>query len=313
MPRALVHLAGGIDEMDIRKLLFVTKFNDLSFSALQSLLVLRKASLNHVVLTNVIGKEKVAMHRGLGYQKSEELRLRETANIRFIDWAENLFEQGMEVGVYIVVGNLVRKVIDAAQKEQADLIVVGRSRKRFLDQLYTGSDVTEIIRQAASPVLVYKPPTDRIDLLDKPFARPLFATDWSPACGQAEKLLLPLRGVVEYVNVIHVASEKDLKGSAMEIQKVRKQCRTKLDAIVDRLEDNGIAASAHVYVGDTNEEIERAAEDCQSSMIIMGSSGKSAWTERWLGSTPQAIAETSDYPTLVVPPLKGSESDTETS
>lgn len=294
--------------MDIQKLLFVTKFNDLSFSALQSLLVLRGVSMNHIVLANVIEREKVAMHRGLGYQKSEELRLRETANIRFIDWAENLFEQGMEVGVYIVVGNLIKKVIEAAQKEQPDLIVIGRSRKRFLDQLYSGSDVTEIIRQSSTPVLVYKPPTDKIDILDKPFARPLFATDWSPACAEAEKLLLPLKGAVEHIDVIHVASEKDLKGSAMEIQKVRKQCRAKLDAVVERLDDNGIAASAHVYVGDTNEEIERAAADCQSSMIVMGSSGKSAWTERWLGSTPQAIAETSDYPTLVVPPLKASES-----
>lgn len=291
-------------KMDIQKLLFVTKFNDLSFSALQSFLVLRKASLNHVVLANVIQREKVAMHRGLGYQKSEELRLRETANIRFIDWAENLFEQGMEVGVYIVVGNLIKKVIEAAKKEDADLIVIGRSRKRFLDQLYSGSDVTEIIRQSSTPVLVYKPPTDKIDILDKPFARPLLAIDWSPASVQAEKLLLPLADVIQKVNVIHVASEKDLKGSAMEIQKVRKDCRAKLDAVVDRLEDRGITASAHVYIGETEQEIERAAADCQSSMIIMGSSGKSAWTERWLGSTPQAIAERSEFPTLVVPPLK---------
>ncbi len=290
--------------MNLHKLLFVTKFNDLSFSALQSLLILRAASLNHVVLTNVIEREKVAMHRGLGYQKSEELRLRETANIRFIDWAEHLFEQGMEVGVYIVVGNLIKKVIEAARKEQVDLIVIGRSRKGFLDQLYSGSDVTEIIRQASTPVLVYKPPTDKIDILDKPFARPLLATDWSPACEQAVQLMLPLKDVVEKINVIHVANEKDLTGSAMAIQKVRKECRTKLDAVVDRFEANGIAASAHVYVGDTNEEIERAAADCQSSMIVMGSSGKSAWTERWLGSTPRAIAEASDYPTLVVPPLK---------
>ncbi len=290
--------------MDIKKLLFVTKFNDLSFNALQSLLCLRDASLNHVVLANVIEREKVAMQRGLGYKKSEEVRLRETANIRFIDWAENLFEQGMEVGVYIVVGNLIKKVIEAADKEQADLIVIGRSRKRFLDQLYLGSDVTEIIRQAATPVLVYKPPTDKIDLLDKPFVRPLLATDWSPASTQAEELLLPLKGLVQKINVVHVADEKDLKGSAMEIQKVRKDCRAKLEKIVDRFEDHGIEASAHVYIGDPNEEIEKAATDCQSSMIVMGSSGKSAWSERWLGSTPRTIAEKSEYPTLVVPPIK---------
>ena len=153
-------------------------------------------------------------------------------------------------------------------------------------------------------MLVYKPPTDKIDLLDTPFDRPLLATDWSPACTRAEELLLHLKGLVQKVNVVHVADEKDLKGSAMEIQKVRKQYRAKLEQIVDRFEDNGIEASAHVYIGDPDEEIEKAAVDCQSSMIVMGSSGKSAWSERWLGSTPNSIADKSDYPTLVVPPIK---------
>lgn len=287
--------------MDIKKLLFVTKFNDLSFNALQSILHLRKVALRHVVFAHVIEREKVAMHRGLGYQKSEELKLRETANIRFIDWAENLFEQGMEVGVYIVVGNLVAKVIEAVRKEEPDMIVIGRSQKGFIDQLYTGSDITEIIRQASTPVLIYKPPADKIDLVDKPFERPLLATDWSPASLLALEYLLPLKGVAKRVNVVHVASEKDLKGSAMAIQKVRKDSRAKLDKMVDRLAAGGIDARAHVYIGDPDEEIERAASDCQASMIVLGSSGKSAWAERWLGSTPQLIAEKSDYPTFIVP------------
>ena len=152
------------------------------------------------------------------------------------------------------------------------------------------------------PVLVYKPPTDKIDIVDKPFERPLFATDWSPASIQAEQLLRPLKDVIGQINIIHVADEKDLKGSAMQIQKIRKQSRAKLDTVADRFETNGITARAHVYIGDPVEEIERAAQDNQSSMIILGSSSKSAWKERWLGSLPRAIAEDSDYPTLIVPP-----------
>ncbi len=292
--------------MEFKKLLFVTKFNDLSFNALQSFLCLRKAALNHIVLTSVIEREKVAMHRGLGYQKSEEIRLRETANIRFIDWAEALFEQGMEVGVYIVVGNLVRKVIEAALKEQADLIVIGHSRQRFLDQLYSGSIVTELIRQSAIPVMVYKPPSDKIDLIDKPFERPLLATDWSPASMRAVDCLMEMEGIIEKVLLVHVTNEKELKGSAMEIQKVRKKYRAKLDEIVDRFEAKGIPASGHLYIGEPTEEIEKAAQERQASTIVMGSSGMSAWRQRWLGSVPQAIAEKSEYPTLIIPPQQNS-------
>ncbi|MCP4747781.1 MAG: universal stress protein [Desulfobacteraceae bacterium] len=294
--------------MDIKKLLFVTKFNDLCFDALQSILTLRKASLNHVVFVNVIQREKVAMHRGLGYQKIEEIRLRETANIRFIDWAENLFEQGLEVGVYIVVGNLVTQVFEATRKEGADLIVIGRSQKHFLDQLYSGSNIIELIRRTAVPVFVYKPMPDKIDFLDKPFQRPLLAIDWSAASLRAEEYLRPLTGVVQQVHVIHVVQEKDLKSdSAMSIQKFRKDTRKKLERICDQMAGVGIDARAHVYIGETVKEIERAARECQATMIVMGSSSKANWVQRWLGSVPQAIAEKSDFPALIVPPVMAPE------
>ena len=291
--------------MDIQKLLFVTKFHDLCFDALQSMLTLRNATLNHVVFVNVIEREKVAMHRGLGYQKIEEVRLRETANIRFIDWAETLFEQGMEVGVYIVVGNLVSQVFEAARKEDADLIVIGRSERRFIDQLYSGSDVIEIIRRTAVPVLVYKPMPDKVEVWDKPFERPLLAVDWSPASLRAEEYLRPLTRVVQQAHVIHVAQEKDLKGkTAMEVQRLRKDTRARLEEICDRLAGVGIDARAHVYIGDPLEEIEKAARECQATLIVLGSSGKAEWAERWIGSVPRYIAEKSDYPTLIVPPPK---------
>jgi hypothetical protein len=70
---------------------------------------------------------------GKGYEKSAEIRLREKANIRFIDWAETLFEQGMEVGVYIVVGSFASQVIEAAEKESVDLIVLSPERKGRLE------------------------------------------------------------------------------------------------------------------------------------------------------------------------------------
>ncbi len=289
--------------MEIKKLLFVTKFEELGFDALQSLLSLRKAALNHVVFVNVIERDKVAMRRGTGYRKQEEIRLRETANIRFIDWAEDLYEQGMEVGVYIVVGSLVPEVIKAAQKEQADLIVIGRSHKSMLEQFYSGSDITELIRRTSIPVLVYKPMPENAFVLEKPFERPLLATDWSAADLRAVEYLKGLTDITQMVDVVHVASAKELTGSsAMEIQKTRKAKRQKLDEICDILEAAGTQARSHVYIGEPVEEIEKAAREHQATMIVLGSSAKPAWVEKWIGSIPKEIAEASIYPTLLIPP-----------
>lgn len=290
--------------MKIKKLLFVTKFEELGFDALQSLLSLRETGLEHVVFVNIIERERVAMRRGTGYSKEAEIRLRETANIRFIDWAENLFEQGMEVGAYIVVGNLVGEVIKAAQKEEADLIVVGRSQKGVIEQLYAGSDITELLHRTSKPVLVYKYLSESSFALEKPFESPLLATDWSPASLRAIDFLKELKGIIQKIHVVHVADQKQLSGSAMAIQKTRKKIRAKLDEICQTFEAEGISASPHVYVGDPEQEIEKAARECQATLIVMGSSGKANWVERWLGSTPRNIAEKSDYPTLLIPPIK---------
>ena len=265
----------------IKKVLFVTKFQQLGFDALQALLALKKADLSHVVFMSVIERDKVAMRRGVGYKKDEEVKLRETANIRFIDWAEDLFEQGMEAGVYIVVGSLVSEVIKAAMKEEADLIVIGRSEKGVLEQLYSGSAVVELIRSTSIPALVYKHGLDKAASVDKPFEKPLVATDWSPASMKAIQYMKGLKNVVEEVHVIHVASQKDLKGtSSMAVQETRKEARKKLDSIEEELEQEGIKTRVHVYVGDPVQEIEKAAREHQASMIVLGSSAKESWTER---------------------------------
>jgi nucleotide-binding universal stress UspA family protein len=209
----------------------------------------------------------------------------------------------MEVGVYIVVGSLVAEVIKAAQKEEADLIVIGRSHKSMLEQFYSRSEITELIRRTSTPVLVYKPIPENVIVLEKPFERPILVTDWSAASLRAVEYLKGLKDITQKIDVIHVASKKELTGSTtMEVQETRKEKRHKLEEICDILEAAGIEARSHVYIGDPVQEIEKAARECQATMVVLGSSGKTAWSEKWVGSIPRAVAEKSIYPTLLIPP-----------
>jgi nucleotide-binding universal stress UspA family protein len=289
--------------MNIQKLLFATRFDDLWFDALQSLLELKKVALNHVVFLNVIERQKVAMRRGVGYRKSEEIKLREMANIRFIDWAETLFEQGMEVGVYIVVGSLVQHVISAAEKEKVDLIVIGKERKSKLGRLFSGSDLSEIVKRTNIPILVYNYLSESKRKIEEPFKRPLLAMDFSPASMKAYQFLMPLKEVVKNINIINVVSEKSLcTTSVMAVQSSRKQSRDQLDRVGDQFLDMGIEAKSHVYIGDPIDQIEKAARDYQATMIILGTTGESGRTDRYLGRVSKSLCEKSVYPILIIPP-----------
>lgn len=292
--------------MDIQKLLFVTKFEELRFDALQSLLPLQKAALQHVVFLNVIEREKVALRRGTGYQKEEEVKLREKANIRFIDWAETLFEQGLEVGVYIVVGAYVKQVVDAAAKEAVDMVVLSPSRKGKIEQLFSESEVTEILHRSDVPVLVYKNLAPGGSATDKPFDRILMTTDWSPASDNAIACLKNLGSLIQEIHVAHVVHEKELTGdSAMAVQKTRKETRNKLERICDIFEAEGIHSRPHVYIGAVEKEIEKAAQECRATMIVAGTKHKKSWKEKILGSLTKTLIETSIFPVLLVPPGKG--------
>ena len=286
----------------IKKMLFATRFHELTFEALESLLTLRAVGLDHVVFLYVVERDKVAMHRGTGYQKDEEIKLKEVANIHFIDWAENLFEQGMEVGVHIVVGTLVQQVVRAAGMEKVDLIVIGRPTRGRFEQLVSGADVSDLLRRTQVPILVYKHGTTETTERAHPFDRPLLTTDWSPAAGKARDYLLGVKDLVEEVNVIHVGEEKALKSrSSMDVQGYRKTRREKLQEICEAFAREGLKARPHLYIGDPYQEIERAAREWRASMIVTGSSGKGTWHERILGSIPRQLAENSSISNLIIP------------
>ncbi|KPK36320.1 MAG: hypothetical protein AMK70_02655, partial [Nitrospira bacterium SG8_35_1] len=111
--------------MAIKKILFPTKFRELSFNSLAQLFALKDAGLKEIILSHVISREDVGFVPFGGYLKEEEDRLREEATIRFEDWQKSLEEKGLQSKVVIKVGEPVPQILHTAEDEEADLIVVG--------------------------------------------------------------------------------------------------------------------------------------------------------------------------------------------
>jgi nucleotide-binding universal stress UspA family protein len=288
--------------MKITKMLFVSEFEELWLDALQSLMGLRKAGLNHVVFLHVIHRDKVAMRRGSGYLKQEERKLREIADIRFIDWAETLFEEGMEVGAHIAIGNAVPKVLSVAEDEGVDLIVTARRKRSKLEELYSGSETSELLRRTVRPVLIYNYISQSGRVGENPFERLLLGLDWSESSEKVLDFVLALKGTVKRVDMMHVLSEKAIgKLSKLEAQKVEREHKRRLDEVCDVLTKDRIDARPHLYIGDTEEQIEKGAFEHRVTMVVVGMKSKSIWKERWSGSVSHTLAERSDLPILVIP------------
>jgi len=281
--------------MEIKKMLFVTDFEGLWFDALRSLMGLRKVGLDHVVLLHVI-------ERKIGYYtKEEKTKLKAMAEVRFIDWAQSLYEEGMECGSYIIVGDTVRKILEAVEEEGVDLVVINRQKMTKMEKLYVDSKTMEFLRKTPAPVLVHKYKVEPGRTSDKLFERPLLAMDWSSPATRALEFLVGLKSIIKKLQVVEIVTEKTIVGLGRRgLQKMEREHRKKLDELCNALEGEGIEAEAHLYIGDVT-QIQNAAREYEATLIATGTTRKSAWQARWLRSVSQELAELSGLPTLLVP------------
>ncbi len=281
--------------MEIRKMLFVTDFEGLWFDALRSLMGLRSVGLDHVVLLHVI-------ERKIGYYtKEEKERLRAMAEVRFVDWAQSLYEEGMECGSYIVVGDTVRKMIETAEEEEVDLVVINRQKRTRMEKLYIDSKTLEFLRSTPTTVLVHKYQSESGRVNEGLFETPLLAMDWSPPATRALDFLVGLKGIIKKLQVVQVVTEKEVEGLGKRgLQKMEREHRGRLYELCNSLGDEGIEAEAHLYLGDVA-QIQNAAREYEATMIATGTTRKSSWQARWLRSVSQELAEQSELPTLLIP------------
>lgn len=295
--------------MKFEKILFPTKFRELDFNSLESLLELKKAGLKEIVLTFVIPKEDVAFVPYGGYLKDEEERLREEARIRFEDWQESVTKKGIKTKIRIEVGTPIPKIMSIAEEEKVDMIVAGSGKRTEIEEVCLGSHTLGLIRRATIPILVnkYMVRFEREGELvtqvnGRIFAKPLLATDWSKPSEKAMEVLMALKGSVEKAMVAHIIEVKIAKGhDKSEVERLEKESEKRLKEYCDTLKKNGINAESHLSSGKSAPEIIRVSRERKASMIIMGTTGKDRFKEFWLGSVSHRVAEEAELPVLLVP------------
>lgn len=295
--------------MKLKKILFPTKFRELAFNSLESLLELKKVGLEEIVLTYIIPREEVGFVPYGGYMKDEEERLREQAQIRFSDWQDAISAKGVESKVVIEVGKPIANILRISKRENVDLIVAGRKKRTTLEKVYIGSATLELIRRSTVPVLVSKYMVQFewqgemiTKVNDHIFKSPLLATDWSDPSEKGLKMLSSLKGLADKVLVGHVIGVKISKGrTKAELDRIEKESKERLDDYCKRLSDERMNAEPHLFSGRSAPEIMRMAREHKASMIVMGTTGKDRLKAFWLGSVSHRVAETSELPVLLVP------------
>ncbi len=288
----------------IRKVLFPTKFENLSFQCLERLLSLREAGLEEVVFLFVIDRDEVAFNLFSGFDKKLADSLREEARLQFEDWGKTLAEKGLASRHVIEVGSPEAKVLEVSCREEVDLIVAGR-QSRPEDAVYLGGTTMGVLRRSAIPVYVCKHAVESACPVPgaEVFGRVLFATDFSEPSMRAQAFVRALGRAVKRVDVLHVITDRDFqKHTPDEIKAVEADARDRLDRVrADLVRTSGVAVEIHLVGGHTSSQVVQAVADYGSTLIVMGTTGRHGVREMWLGSASHRVAEQAPVPVVLVP------------
>lgn len=295
--------------MIFKKVLFHTHFRELALNSLKTILELKKAGLESIILTHIIPRDEVSFVPYGGYLKETEDQLKTEARMRFEDWQRIIAEHGIKSHIRIEVGAPNAEILSIAEEEAVDLIVIGRKKRTLMEKVYVGSHIMDILRRSTVPVLMSKymvqfewENEQLTRTNDHIFDRPMLATDWSQPSENARKSLSALKGLAKTILVVHVIDAKLSKGMHRErLNDIEKESKSRLKNYCRKIEQSGMRAEYHLSAGKTVQELVRLSRDHKATMLVMGKTGKDWFSEYWLGGVSHQIAELSELPVLLIP------------
>jgi nucleotide-binding universal stress UspA family protein len=294
-------LALTLGEEETMKILFATDGSECARAAgrlLASLPLPTGASVR--VLSAVlppIWVEPMAVGEGPSYPWLREMMEQEEALARRAaeQVAAELGARGVEAVVQVMRQNPADAILEQAQKDGAELIVVGSHGKGAVERFLIGSVSERVARYAHCSVLVVREPAAGGSLA---LRRAVVAVDGSESAEHALEALarLPLPSEME-TRVVHVQAvglplmvpmitqevidqyDREAQGTATRI----------VEHAQERLRKAGRATTTEIRRGAAGEELVAAAREAGADLLVVGSANRSALGRLFLGSVSAGV------------------------
>ncbi|MCC6025805.1 MAG: universal stress protein [Caldimicrobium sp.] len=288
--------------MSIKRILYCTKFRDLSLQALKELFVLKKVGLEEIILLHIIPREDVCYVFPFGYLEEEANRLKEEAELRFEVWGKEIMASGLNYRTIIKVGDPVYDIPTVCQEEKVDLLVVGKKKR---ETFFVGSRTKEILKQVKVPTLVfkYKLKEEDLEIENKNlFQKPLVAIDFSPPSLRALEFFYKLKDVFERGMVVYVIPSAKVEGlDKMQMNALKEDASQKLDNLLKNYFEYREKVEKLILLGEPQEMILDLASEKEATLVILGRSEKTFIDRIFLGSVGNYVLDKARTPVLIVP------------
>ncbi|MGA2353310.1 MAG: universal stress protein [Terriglobales bacterium] len=195
-------------------------------------------------------------------------------------------------------------ILTFAEKQKAELIVMGTHGRRGYDRLVIGSVTDRVMRRTSCPVLAICKPTPDSAAEDKEpghvhhLNRILFCTDFSE--NSARALNYALSATAEYnaeLTLLHVLEDVS---SPDKMERCVAKASEQLNKLIPPKQRETLNIKTAVRVGKPYREIIRLATEAQIDMVAMAVRGRGALDLAVFGSTTYRVLQLGPCPVLAV-------------
>ena len=250
---------------------------------------------------------------GHAFPGLEELHqhMEEAASSEMRRWTEDPRAAGLEVveaqSRHIAAAPAI---LQYADREGVDLIVLGTHGRRGLRRFLLGSVTEEVVRSASCPVLTLREGAEarrfrELARIVVPFD---FSEDSRTALAVARDLAASYGGRIDLVHVVQPAvdlqAEALLRGYVIEFdrEKLYRRAEQRLSQAVEKLGPTAVPVERHLLDGHVASELTQHAETSGADLIVLASHGLSGLQHFLLGSVAEKVIRSAACPVLTLRP-----------
>jgi nucleotide-binding universal stress UspA family protein len=283
----------------IRHIMLATDFSERSDRALRRATLIARRAGARVTLVHVVDDDQPRRVLDAAQQSALELLNEQVETLRDVD--------GIQGTARVALGTAFDGILQAAQAESPDLLVIGPHRRRLLRDMFLGTTAERTIRQSPCPVLMVNAPP----IAD--YRHVLLSTDLSEGSRRALEIAFRLEIAPQAALSLVFVFDAPLLRLAMHytvpederahyLRDERREAALKLAQFRATLSVGQIDCVLRYDKTTVANEILCAAAELSADLIVIGTRGASGFTKLVLGSVAEEVLRRTTRDVLVVPP-----------
>lgn len=221
-----------------------------------------------------------------------------------VDEVGDVFETfGVDYETSILQGQPAPTIVDYAESEGFDLVVMPTRGRKGLSRYLLGSVTEKVVRLASTPVMTIHQRND--EEVAVPFEHLLVATDGSDeatrAAAHGVELAAAHDATLHVLTVVEETSTLSPVTGGSSDEETERVARDAVDDVVADAEARGLqAVRRHVVRGDPHEEILAAVDRREADVVVMGTTGRQGVDRILLGSVAEKTVRSASVPVVTV-------------